>query len=40
MVADGVRPSSFLTPAGLGNAQTVLAAVGGSTNAVIHLCAE
>jgi len=39
MVADGVRPSSFLTPAGFGNALTVLAAVGGSTNAVIHLCA-
>src|SRR5580658_4309481 len=39
MVADGVRPSSVLTPAGFGNAMTVLAAVGGSTNAVIHLCA-
>jgi len=39
MVADGVRPSSFLTPTGFSNAQTVLAAVGGSTNAVIHLCA-
>jgi dihydroxyacid dehydratase/phosphogluconate dehydratase len=39
MVGDGVRPSSFLTPAGFGNALTVLAAVGGSTNAIIHLCA-
>jgi dihydroxyacid dehydratase/phosphogluconate dehydratase len=39
MVADGVRPSSVLTPAGFSNAMTVLAAVGGSTNAVIHLCA-
>ncbi|HEY6297278.1 MAG TPA: dihydroxy-acid dehydratase [Streptosporangiaceae bacterium] len=39
MVADSVRPSSFLTPAGFGNALTVLAAAGGSTNAIIHLCA-
>ncbi|MGH3255280.1 MAG: dihydroxy-acid dehydratase [Streptosporangiaceae bacterium] len=39
MVADGVRPSSFLTLAGFSNAQTVLAAVGGSTSAIIHLCA-
>jgi dihydroxyacid dehydratase/phosphogluconate dehydratase len=39
MVADGVRPSAFFTQAGFGNAQTVLAAVGGSTNAIIHLCA-
>ena len=36
-LADG--PSSVLTPAGFSNALTVLAAVGGSTNAVIHLCA-
>jgi dihydroxyacid dehydratase/phosphogluconate dehydratase len=39
MVAAGVRPSSVLTPTGFGNALTVLAAVGGSTNAIIHLCA-
>jgi dihydroxyacid dehydratase/phosphogluconate dehydratase len=39
MVAAGTRPSSVLTPAGFGNALTVLAAVGGSTNAIIHLCA-
>jgi dihydroxyacid dehydratase/phosphogluconate dehydratase len=39
MVLDSVRPSAFLTPAGFGNAMTVLAAVGGSTNAIIHLCA-
>jgi dihydroxyacid dehydratase/phosphogluconate dehydratase len=38
-VAEGVRPSSFLTAAGFENAMTVLAAVGGSTNAIIHLCA-
>jgi dihydroxy-acid dehydratase len=39
MVLDSVRPSAFLTPGGFGNAMTVLAAVGGSTNAIIHLCA-
>ena len=39
MVRSSVRPSSFLTPAGFANALTVLAAVGGSTNAIIHLCA-
>jgi dihydroxy-acid dehydratase len=39
LVSDGVRPSSLLTPAGFENAMTVLAAVGGSTNAIIHLCA-
>jgi dihydroxyacid dehydratase/phosphogluconate dehydratase len=39
LVRDSVRPSLFLTPAGFRNAQTVLAAVGGSTNAIIHLCA-
>jgi dihydroxy-acid dehydratase len=39
MVRSPVRPSSFLTPAGFANALTVLAAVGGSTNAIIHLCA-
>jgi L-arabonate dehydrase len=39
MVRDGVRPSAVLTPAGFSNALAVLAAVGGSTNAIIHLCA-
>ncbi len=39
MVAAGTRPSSLLTPAGFERAMTVLAAVGGSTNAIIHLCA-
>jgi dihydroxyacid dehydratase/phosphogluconate dehydratase len=39
LVADGLRPSAFLTAAGFTNAMTVLAAVGGSTNAIIHLCA-
>ncbi len=39
LVRDSVRPSAFLTPAGFANAMTVLAAAGGSTNAVIHLCA-
>jgi dihydroxyacid dehydratase/phosphogluconate dehydratase len=39
LVADGWRPSAFLTAAGFANAMTVLAAVGGSTNAIIHLCA-
>jgi dihydroxyacid dehydratase/phosphogluconate dehydratase len=39
LVADGVRPSGFLTPAGFSKAMEVLAAVGGSTNAIIHLCA-
>jgi dihydroxyacid dehydratase/phosphogluconate dehydratase len=39
MVADGVRPSAALTSRGFANALTVLAAVGGSTNAIIHLCA-
>ena len=39
MVAEGLRPSGFLTSAGFESAMTVLAAVGGSTNAIIHLCA-
>jgi dihydroxyacid dehydratase/phosphogluconate dehydratase len=39
LVCDGVRPSALLTPAGFSNALAVLAAVGGSTNAIIHLCA-
>jgi dihydroxyacid dehydratase/phosphogluconate dehydratase len=39
LVADGVRPSSLLNQDGFGRALSVLAAVGGSTNALIHLCA-
>jgi dihydroxyacid dehydratase/phosphogluconate dehydratase len=39
LVSDGVRPSSLLTPSGFERAITVLVAVGGSTNAIIHLCA-
>jgi dihydroxyacid dehydratase/phosphogluconate dehydratase len=39
MTADGLRPSDVLTPAAFGNAIAALAAVGGSTNAIIHLCA-
>jgi dihydroxyacid dehydratase/phosphogluconate dehydratase len=39
MVSSSVRPSAFLTAAGFANAIAVLAAVGGSTNAIIHLCA-
>jgi dihydroxy-acid dehydratase len=39
LVAADVRPSSILTPAAFDNAIAVLAAIGGSTNAVIHLCA-
>ena len=35
----GTRPSSLLTTAAFERAMTVLAAVGGSTNAIIHLCA-
>lgn len=39
LVSDDARPSSLLTPSGFERAMTVLAAVGGSTNAIIHLCA-
>jgi dihydroxyacid dehydratase/phosphogluconate dehydratase len=39
LVAAGARPSGLLTPAGFERAMTVLAAIGGSTNAIIHLCA-
>jgi dihydroxyacid dehydratase/phosphogluconate dehydratase len=39
LVLDGVRPSAFLTASGFEKAMIVLAAVGGSTNAIIHLCA-
>jgi dihydroxy-acid dehydratase len=39
LVAAGIRPSALLTLAGFERAMTVLAAIGGSTNAIIHLCA-
>jgi len=39
LVAAGTRPSALLTAAGFDRAIAMLAAVGGSTNAIIHLCA-
>ena len=39
LVKDGVRPSTFLTAASFHNAIVALAAIGGSTNAVVHLIA-
>ena len=39
MAAAGHRPSAVLTGAGFSNAIAALAAIGGSTNAIIHLCA-
>ena len=39
MVAEGLRPSALLTRASFSNAIRVLNALGGSTNAVIHLTA-
>ncbi len=39
LVRDELRPSSLLGVSDFGRAQRVLAAVGGSTNAIIHLCA-
>jgi dihydroxy-acid dehydratase len=39
MVWQDVRPSTILTPAAFRNAATVSLAIGGSTNAVIHLVA-
>ena len=39
MVSEGLRPSGLLTPAAFANAVVVLYAIGGSTNAVIHLAA-
>ncbi len=39
LVRAGIRPSDILTPAAFDNALAVLAAIGGSTNAVLHLCA-
>jgi dihydroxy-acid dehydratase len=38
-VAGGPRPSEILTPAAFRNAQVVIQAIGGSTNAIIHLTA-
>jgi dihydroxy-acid dehydratase len=39
MVAADRRPSTFLTPGSFANAIVALAAIGGSTNAVVHLLA-
>jgi dihydroxy-acid dehydratase len=39
MVAEGLRPSQILTPAAFENAICLLMALGGSTNAIIHLVA-
>jgi dihydroxy-acid dehydratase len=39
LVASGRRPRSFLTTASFHNAIVALAAIGGSTNAVVHLLA-
>ena len=39
LAAEGLTPERILTPAAFTNALTVLLAVGGSTNAVIHLAA-
>lgn len=39
MVEEGLTPSQILTPAAFDNAIRVLAATGGSTNAVVHLTA-
>lgn len=39
LVRSSARPSSLLDAASFARAQRVLAAIGGSTNAVIHLCA-
>ena len=39
LVRAGICPSAILTEAAFANAMVVLAAVGGSTNAIVHLCA-
>jgi dihydroxy-acid dehydratase len=39
MVREDLRPSTILTPAAFDNAVRVLMAIGGSTNAVVHLAA-
>lgn len=39
LASEGLRPSQIITPASMRNAFRVLHAVGGSTNAVVHLAA-
>ncbi|MGB3481771.1 MAG: dihydroxy-acid dehydratase [Mycobacterium sp.] len=39
MVREGLTPDKILTPAAFENALAVLAAIGGSTNAIVHLLA-
>jgi len=39
LINDGIRPSDILTPEAFENAITVVIALGGSTNAVLHLLA-
>ncbi len=39
LAREGLRPSQILTPAAFDNAIVALAAIGGSTNAVVHLLA-
>jgi dihydroxy-acid dehydratase len=39
IAAEGMSPSAFVSPASFHNALAVLAAIGGSTNAVVHLLA-
>ncbi|MCP5151062.1 MAG: dihydroxy-acid dehydratase [Ectothiorhodospiraceae bacterium] len=39
LAREGLRPSQVINPASLGNALTVLQAVGGSTNGLVHLAA-
>lgn len=39
LAAEGLRPADVLTPAAFENALHVLAALGGSTNAIVHLLA-
>jgi dihydroxy-acid dehydratase len=39
LAAEGLRPSHIITPAAVDNALRVLLALGGSTNAIIHLTA-
>ena len=37
LAGEGIRPSQIMTPAAFENAITLLCAIGGSTNAVVHL---
>lgn len=39
LVEEKITPAKILTPAAFTNALLVLAAIGGSTNAIVHLCA-